>query len=52
MVDVSVFLGANKTRAEADMKTLIDLETKLAQVSNHGANVIKFQKCDCNELLK
>ncbi|XP_040194186.1 phosphate-regulating neutral endopeptidase PHEX [Rana temporaria] len=33
MVDVSVFLGANKTRAEIDMKALIDLETKLAQIT-------------------
>ncbi|KAM5179628.1 phosphate-regulating neutral endopeptidase PHEX [Mantella aurantiaca] len=33
MVDVSVFLGANKTRAKSDMKTLIDLETKLAQIT-------------------
>lgn len=32
MVDVSVFLGANKSRAESDMKALIDLETKLAQI--------------------
>ncbi|KAM4046811.1 phosphate-regulating neutral endopeptidase PHEX [Anomaloglossus baeobatrachus] len=32
MVDVSVFLGANKTRAESDMKALIDLETKIAQI--------------------
>lgn len=33
MVDVSVFLGANKTRAEIDMKALVDLETKLAQIT-------------------
>ncbi|XP_018417928.1 PREDICTED: phosphate-regulating neutral endopeptidase [Nanorana parkeri] len=33
MVDISVFLGANKTRAETDMKALIDLETKLAQIT-------------------
>lgn len=32
MVDVSVFLGANKSRAESDMKALIDLETKIAQI--------------------
>ncbi|XP_075054413.1 phosphate-regulating neutral endopeptidase PHEX [Mixophyes fleayi] len=32
MVDVSVLLGANKTRAESDMKALIDLETKVAQI--------------------
>ncbi|KAG8450602.1 hypothetical protein GDO86_003032 [Hymenochirus boettgeri] len=32
MVDVAVFLGANKTRAEADMKAIIDLESKLAQI--------------------
>ncbi|XP_056414574.1 phosphate-regulating neutral endopeptidase PHEX [Hyla sarda] len=32
MVDVPVFLGANKTRAESDMKAVIDLETKIAQI--------------------
>ncbi|XP_068126122.1 phosphate-regulating neutral endopeptidase PHEX [Hyperolius riggenbachi] len=32
MVDVSIFLGANRTRAESDMKELIDLETKFAQI--------------------
>uniref|UniRef100_A0A8C5LK65 Phosphate regulating endopeptidase X-linked n=1 Tax=Leptobrachium leishanense TaxID=445787 RepID=A0A8C5LK65_9ANUR len=32
MVDVAVFLGANKTTAESDMKALIDLETKLAEI--------------------
>ncbi|KAM4795356.1 phosphate-regulating neutral endopeptidase PHEX [Rhinophrynus dorsalis] len=33
MIDVAVFLGANKTRAESDMKALIDLETKLAEIT-------------------
>ncbi|XP_063811843.1 phosphate-regulating neutral endopeptidase PHEX [Pseudophryne corroboree] len=33
MVDVSVLLGANKTKAESDMKSLIDLETKLALIT-------------------
>ncbi|KAG9485744.1 hypothetical protein GDO78_008697 [Eleutherodactylus coqui] len=32
MVDMAVFFGANKTRAESDMKALIDLETKIAQI--------------------
>ncbi|KAM9319451.1 phosphate-regulating neutral endopeptidase PHEX [Gastrophryne carolinensis] len=32
MVDISVFLGANRTRAESDMKAVIELETKLAQI--------------------
>ncbi|MEE6469281.1 hypothetical protein FKM82_008561 [Ascaphus truei] len=32
MVDVTVFLGANKTQAVSDMKQLLALETKLAEI--------------------
>ncbi|XP_053562346.1 phosphate-regulating neutral endopeptidase PHEX isoform X1 [Bombina bombina] len=32
MIDAAVSLGANQTRAEVDMKALLDLETKLAQI--------------------
>lgn len=39
MVDIAVLLGANATRAESDMKSVLRLEIKMAEVSN-------FLMCD------
>ncbi|XP_073523606.1 phosphate-regulating neutral endopeptidase PHEX [Phyllobates terribilis] len=53
MVDVSVFLGANKTRAESDMKALIDLETKLAQITvphDNRTSESMYNKMNISEL--
>ncbi|CAH2220647.1 phosphate-regulating neutral endopeptidase [Pelobates cultripes] len=53
MVDVAVFLGANKTRAISDMKAIIDLETKLAQITvpheNRTSEAI-YNKMNISEL--
>jgi hypothetical protein len=35
MVDTAVLLGANSSRAEHDMKSVLRLETKIAEVSFH-----------------
>ncbi|XP_053313249.1 phosphate-regulating neutral endopeptidase PHEX [Spea bombifrons] len=53
MVDVAVFLGANKTRAESDMKTVIDLETKLAQITvphDNRTSETMYNKMNISEL--
>lgn len=36
MVDTAVLLGANSSRAEHDMKSVLRLESKIAEVSLHG----------------
>lgn len=41
MVDTAVLLGANASRAESDMKLVLKLEIKIAEVSN-------FLMCNCN----
>lgn len=33
MIDTAVLLGANASRAELDMKSVLKLETKIAEVS-------------------
>ncbi|KAM8976490.1 phosphate-regulating neutral endopeptidase PHEX [Pelodytes ibericus] len=53
MVDVAVFLGANKTRAESDMKALINLETKLAQITvphDNRTSEAMYNKMSISEL--
>lgn len=34
MVDTAVLLGANASRAESDMKSVLGLEVKIAEVGN------------------
>lgn len=34
MVDTAVLLGANASRAESDMKSILKLEIKIAEVGN------------------
>uniref|UniRef100_A0A6I8SNV7 Phosphate regulating endopeptidase homolog X-linked n=1 Tax=Xenopus tropicalis TaxID=8364 RepID=A0A6I8SNV7_XENTR len=53
MVDVAVLLGANKTRAETDMKALIELETKLAQITvpqENRTSEMMYNKMNISEL--
>ncbi|OCT91508.1 phosphate-regulating neutral endopeptidase PHEX [Xenopus laevis] len=53
MVDVAVLLGANKTRAETDMKALIELETKLAQITvpqENRTSEMTYNKMNISEL--
>lgn len=40
MVDTAVFLGANASRAEMDMKSVLKLEVKIAEVSTFVKYVI------------
>ena len=44
MVDTAVLLGANASRAELDMKSVLKLEVKIAEVS-------AFLNVGCHQLL-
>ncbi|KAM4702180.1 phosphate-regulating neutral endopeptidase PHEX [Discoglossus pictus] len=53
MIDVAVFLGANQTRAESDMKALIDLETRIAQITvphENRTSEAMYNKMNISEL--